>query len=153
MGTALETLHQQEPQTFTALHHAAFDWSPLHYILSSIATAVATADAPTMRHYASLVEDPALRERFLGQIEEELARTVRMLEVLYGGPLAERRQRIQATLDLRRAALDRLHREQVSLLSRWRAAKAAGETERTAALETELLLTVNAIAAGLGATG
>jgi phosphoenolpyruvate carboxylase len=53
---------------------------------------------------------------------------------------------------LRRDGLRRLHRQQVGLLRRWRRARASGSAE-AAALQTHLLLTVNAIAAGLGSTG
>jgi phosphoenolpyruvate carboxylase len=53
--------------------------------------------------------------------------------------------------EVRRSGLRRLHTQQVELLREWRG---AGEGEgASATLQTRLLLTVNAIASGLGGTG
>jgi phosphoenolpyruvate carboxylase len=66
--------------------------------------------------------------------------------------LATRRPLVAAAVARRAPALARLHAAQVDVLGRWRAARAAGDVA-AAKLEAEVLLTVNAIAAGLGATG
>ena len=77
-----------------------------------------------------------------------------MLERIYGGTLAERRPNIHGTVQMRRAPLRVLHRQQIALLREWRAARTAWATvDAAAALLPPLLLTVNAIASGLGATG
>ena len=47
----------------------------VHYVLSNVATSVMTADPPTMRAYADLVEDTEIRERLLGRILDEHDRT------------------------------------------------------------------------------
>jgi len=76
-----------------------------------------------------------------------------MLERVYGGPLAERRPNIHVSLQMRKNPLAVLHRQQISLLRAWRPAHEEGDAARAAALLPPLLLTVNAIASGLGATG
>jgi phosphoenolpyruvate carboxylase len=139
VGSALERLLRERPGDFTQLSHHLQAWAPLHYALSNAATAVAAADVDTMREYASLVEDGALRDRLLNRIIDEFARTSAMLARIYGGPLADRRPNIEASLYMRREPLQVLHRE--------------GDPARAALLLPKLLLTVNAIAGGLGATG
>ena len=106
-----------------------------------------------MSEYALLVEDAGLRDQFLARITGELERTSRMLEQIYGGPLAERRPNIDGSLRVRRQPLRVLHRQQIALLREWRGRRQRGEDDGAAALLPGLLLTVNAIASGLGATG
>jgi phosphoenolpyruvate carboxylase len=106
-----------------------------------------------MTAYAALVDDAGIRESVLGRIVEEFERTSRMLELIYGGPLAERRLNIQASLDKRREPLRVLHRRQIALLRDWRRARLNGDEAGAAARLPTLLLTVNAIASGLGSTG
>jgi phosphoenolpyruvate carboxylase len=54
---------------------------------------------------------------------------------------------------MRKEPLRVLHRQQIALLSEWRAARRLGDHDGAARLLPVLLLTVNAIASGLGATG
>ncbi|GEO81149.1 phosphoenolpyruvate carboxylase [Pararhodospirillum oryzae] len=153
VGSALAELEREAPGDHARLVAAVFDWAPLHHVISSVATSVAMADPPLMRAYAGLVADASVREPFLRRIEEEHHRTREALEAIYGGPLARTRPRVQRALALRQPALEALHHRQVDLLGRWREARGAGEEARAGALEARLLLTVNAIAGGLGATG
>ncbi len=88
-----------------------------------------------------------------GLITEEFDRTSRMLERVYRGTLAERRPNIHGAVLMRREPLRVLHDQQIALLREWRAARRRGENDAAAALLPALLLTVNAIASGLGATG
>jgi phosphoenolpyruvate carboxylase len=76
-----------------------------------------------------------------------------MLEQVYGGRLAERRPNIHGMVQMRREALRVLHRQQLALLRQWRGMRQRNESEEAAALLPQLLLTVNAIASGLGTTG
>jgi phosphoenolpyruvate carboxylase len=114
---------------------------------------VAASDPEIMAAYATLVEDAAAGSRILSTITAELERTTRMLEQIYGGPLAERRPNIHVSLEMRKGALRVLHRQQISLLREWRPIRAKGDAAGAGALLPPLLLTVNAIASGLGATG
>jgi phosphoenolpyruvate carboxylase len=152
VGTALETLSEEDPEAFERIREHLFTWAPLHYIVSNAATSIATSDPDVMREYADLVEDATVRERILEKILTEWDRTRRMLETLYGGPLAERRPNVEAMMHLRRKGLRRLHRQQRDLLRQWRRRDTLGD-EALATLQTRLLLTVNAIASGLGTTG
>ncbi len=153
VGSALENLQTDAPEDFETLCAHAFTWPPLRYMISSAATSIAGADPEVMRLYADLVEEEDIRDRFMALIEAEHARTHRMLEVIFGGPLAEQRPRIQAMLSLRRNGLRLLHAQQVSCLRQWRARKKKGDDGADEAFESQLLLTISAIASGLGATG
>ena len=75
-----------------------------------------------------------------------------MLEVLYAGPLEERRAKIQKSIELRRNGLRSLHRQQLDLLPKWCGLKAEGDDEAEKLL-IPLLITVNAIASGLRTAG
>ena len=150
VGSALEDIAEREPETFDALCKAAFLWSPLRYIVSSAASSIATSDPKIMGAYAELVENEAVRKTFMALITAEYDRTRRMLEAVFGGPLDVRRPRINKTLSIRQSGLTALHHQQIDLLRRWRTSPTGTDRQD---LESRLLLTVNAIATGLGATG
>jgi phosphoenolpyruvate carboxylase len=153
VGSALEALAIQQPEQFACVQQSLYLWAPLHYVLSNAATSVAATDPEVMRQYALLVEDADLREGIFGKIAEEFQRTRGMLEQVYGGALAERRPNINGMVSLRKEALRVLHRQQITLLRQWRELRRRGEWEEAEALLPHLLLTVNAIASGLGTTG
>jgi phosphoenolpyruvate carboxylase len=155
-GTALERLQAAEPELFAAFVRAkasATRWPPVHFLVSNAATAWARASPERMRDYAGLVADRAVAERFLDRALAEHARTGRMLAEIYRAPVAEVRPGVQRRLDLRDAALAPLHAQQIALLRDWRARSADGDAAGADALLPDLLLTVNAIASGLGTTG
>ena len=56
-------------------------------------------------------------------------------------------------IDLRSEGLKILHAQQIRLLRRWRSYQRIGEAAQAESLLPQLLLTVNAIASGLGTTG
>ncbi len=153
VGSALERLSMERPRQFALLAPHLYLWPPLHYVLSNAATCLAAADPDVMAEYAMLVDDAPLRDQFLARITAELQRTSRMLEEIYGGTLAQRRPNIDASLRVRRQPLRVLHRQQIALLRDWRDKRRQGDDEAAAVLLPGLLLTVNAIASGLGATG
>ncbi len=153
VGSALEALVAYNPEQFACLQRSLYTWAPLHYLLSNAATSIAAADRDVMRDYAMCVEDASLRERVFTKITEEFDRTRAMLERVYGGPLSERRPNIHGMVHMRKEALRVLHRQQITLLRQWRDLRQRGEAEDAAALLPHLLLTVNAIAGGLGTTG
>ncbi|NOK63580.1 MAG: phosphoenolpyruvate carboxylase [Chloroflexi bacterium AL-W] len=149
VGTALDQLRHNDPDTFERIREQNFVWPPLHYIISNAATSIATADLDIMQSYALLVEDTVLRERLMDQIQAEFALTQHMLELIYGGSLAEQRPNIHQMLTVRQAGLHVLHQQQIALLRQWRTCP---EQEKEVILP-KLLLTVNAIASGLRTTG
>lgn len=152
-GTALRKLADSELGQIAAIRDSMSKWSALHYLLSNVATSVAMTDREIMRKYAGMVENSDVRENILGLIESELELTRDMIESLYGGPLAERRPNIQRMMSLRNAGLRILHDQQIRLLKDWRNHHRTGAHEVAEQLVPELLLTVNAIASGLGTTG
>jgi phosphoenolpyruvate carboxylase len=153
VGSALEALQAERPREFDQLSSHLYTWAPLHYALSNAATCIAAADVDVMRAYAALVEDDACRAGIFAQIEEEFDRTSLMLERVYRGTLAERRPNIHGTVQMRKEPLRVLHHQQIALLREWRNASRRDDHDGASALLPALLLTVNAIASGLGATG
>ncbi|QXE86773.1 phosphoenolpyruvate carboxylase [Geomonas nitrogeniifigens] len=153
IGCALEELMNQEPSLFGELVRNCQSWTVLHYIISNAATSVASANLEIMRRYAALVHDQAIREQIFSAIGGEYQRTVRMLEEIYGGSLAERRAAVHSSLARREDALKVLHERQIALLRQWRHLGAHQNKEMSSQLLFRLLETVNAIAAGLGTTG
>ena len=152
LGTALEHLQQADASGFDRIVGNVFEWAPLHYIVSNAATSIQTSDPSVMELYTQLVTDTELATRFLDTILTERRRTVAMLEFIYGGPLTERRPNIARSLELREPGLLPLHHRQVDLVRRWRAESMHLSAEEDPLL-TDLLVTVNAIAGGLGSTG
>ncbi len=152
VGSALTTLEHEDPDAHAGIARHLYEWAPLHYILSNAATSIAFTDPDAMADYAGLVDDSSVRDSILDRILAERDRTLRALAQAYGGPLGERRPNVHAMAELRREGLRRLHRQQIGLLRDWRHEQARGEGSG-GALQTRLLLTVNAIASGLGGTG
>jgi phosphoenolpyruvate carboxylase len=146
LGTALSELQRDQPAAFDRVCQHAFDLPILHNILSSSATSIMLTHPELMEQYAALVEDAALRERLMQLIRAELTRTTQLLETIYDGPLFEKRPNVAGVILLRQAPLARLHQTQLHLLRQWR-------QQRSEALLPALLLTVNGIASGMGATG
>jgi phosphoenolpyruvate carboxylase len=109
------------------------------------------ADADLMRRYADLVTDEAVRASILERILAELEQTRTLFEVIYGGPLGERRPNVSQIIRLRRKPLATLHAQQIDLLRQWR--QLAVDDARSESILLQLLLSVNAIANGLGTTG
>lgn len=148
VGKALDALWREDKRSFEALKEHLYTWSPWHYIVSNVATSVSIASLDVMTSYAALAEKK-IRSRFMGSVEEEFHRTREMVERIYDGSLADRRPNVHEHLALREPALKSLHKLQIELLAQWRQ---DDEEKRSTGL-VELLLTVNAIAGGLGTTG
>jgi phosphoenolpyruvate carboxylase len=156
LGSALQQLHDSDAQAFSALVTAkaeATRWPPLHYLVSNAATAWATSSPEIMQRYAALLADEPLRARMMETIMAEHSRTGAMLAAIYGAPVAEARAEVQRGIDRRNAALAPLHAAQIALLDEWRGYRDAGDAAKADDLLQRVLLTVNAIASGLGSTG
>lgn len=153
VGFALEELLIDDESSFRELARHCQSWTALHYIVSNTATSIATANLQIMQAYAGLVLDQGTRETIYPIIEAEFLRTTRILEEIYGGPLAERRASVYNSLARREEALKVLHDRQIALLRQWRVPEAQQHRSQCEELLFRLLETVNAIAAGLGTTG
>ena len=97
--------------------------------------------------------DRKLRQQFLTRILAEHSLTRKMLDELSGSKLTEGRPRLRKVIALRESAIDLLHEQQVALLKDWRKKVADGDRKEADALLPQMLLSLNAIAAGLQATG
>lgn len=128
-------------------------WPFLYYVLTNIEASIASTDLELMNAYADMVEDKALRERFMKLIVDEWNLTREMLEKLRGASMAERRPRMLRTLKLRADALRVLHLQEIHLLTKWRALRKAGDEAAAEKMLPDLLLSINAIASGLRTTG
>lgn len=153
VGSALARLKAEDPKGFEVIRKHYKDWAPLRYMLKNASTSVLASNRSMMRLYGNLVTDRKLRAHFLGRIlaEHQLAR--KMLDELSASKLSEGRPRLRKVIALRESAIDLLHEQQVALLKDWRKKVADGDRKEADALLPQMLLSLNAIAAGLQATG
>jgi len=153
VGSALESLLAESPEDFAAMTSHLYTWAPLHYLLSNAATSIALTDIEMMTRYAALVENSVVRDKIFSIVQDEHVRTKAMLEKIYGSTLEEKRPNIYRMIGLRKDGLDVLHNQQLALLKEWRALRNAGNDDEAEQMIPHLLLTINAIANGLGSTG
>jgi phosphoenolpyruvate carboxylase len=153
VGSALARLKEEDPKGFEVIRKNFDDWPPLRYMLKNASTSVLASNRSMMKLYGGLVTDKKLRSLFLNRIlaEHNLAR--KMLDELSGSKLSEGRPRLRKVIALRESAIDLLHEQQVALLKDWRKKVADGDRKEADALLPQMLLSLNAIAAGLQATG
>jgi phosphoenolpyruvate carboxylase len=97
------------------------------------------------------VPDEAIRDTIFAQIEAEFRLTVKMVQTLTGSSgLGTRFPKFHARLQRRLPAIDLVSRQQIELLRLYR----SSQTERQRrAYQVPLLLSINCIASGFGATG
>lgn len=153
VGSALEAMQASSPEKFEALRDAVRQSTFLGYVLTNVETNLASANLELMNEYASLVEDPVLRKRFMDLIVAEFHRTQDLLEGLYKGGMENRRPRMAKTLAIREAPLRVLHRQQIAILREWRGLMADEKEAEAEAMFPKMLLSINAIASGLRTTG
>ena len=151
LGSGLETFMQIRGDRGRALLGRMYEDSRIfRLVLDEVEKTLSYVDLELARSYAGLVPDVALRERVFGLVEEEYHRTVRaVLAVTGGSTLAERFPRFRRRLVRRLPTINQASRQQVDLLRRYRA---AGEGAREEDLPA-LLLSINCISSGFGATG
>jgi len=153
VGSALARLKEEDPKGFELIRKLYDEWAPLRYMLKNASTSVMAANRSMMRLYGNLVTDRKLRDSFLKRILDEHSLTRKMLDELSDSKLTEGRPRLRKVITLRESAIDLLHEQQVALLKDWRKKVADGDRKEADALLPQMLLSLNAIAAGLQATG
>ena len=153
VGGALLRIKQQDGERWAAMLRASRSWPFLSYLLHNVEFSVVAADPSIMAEYAMLVENEAIRTRFLNPILDEYQLTLDIVDELLGGKREQRRPRLIKAIEIRRSALARLHREQIALLRFWRQAVRNNRSEEADRILPSLLVTVNAIAGGLKTTG
>ncbi len=152
MGSGLETFLEVRGGRGEALLRRMFRDSRLfRLIVDEVEKTLAQVDLEMAREFAGLHPDPTVRETIFGLIEEEYRRTVEtVLHVSEGQALAQRFPRFLRKLARRMPTINQAGLLQIDLLRRYRAAET--DEERTEALH-RLLLSINCVAAGFGATG
>ncbi len=117
-------------------------------ILRNVELALAKADFGIARLYASLVQDPALRDRVFHTLEAEFDLTRRMLLLVTGqAELLETNPVLTQSIRLRNPYVDPLSLIQVELLRRKRGGEDSPDLNRA------ITATINGISAGLRNTG
>jgi phosphoenolpyruvate carboxylase len=152
VGSAIASLLQVRGQQGEALLPHLFKDSRLfRLIIDEVEKTLLLVDLDIARDYASLVPDQGVRDMIFAMIEQELALTREMvLKVSGGSEIAARFPEHRRALAQRLPTINEVNREQVELLRRFRGASTEAERE---AYKSALLLSINTVAAGLGATG
>jgi len=120
-------------------------------ILDEVEKTLLMVDLGIAREYAGLVADEGIRTRIFSMIEAEYALTKAMvLRVSGDGELAERFPQFRDRLQGRLPTINQVSCEQVELLRRFRAEE---DEDKREAVKSALLLSINCIAVGFGATG
>ncbi|HEY8256827.1 MAG TPA: phosphoenolpyruvate carboxylase [Gemmatimonadales bacterium] len=120
-------------------------------IVDEVEKTLSYVDLGLAREYADLVPDARVRDEIFGMIEDEYHRTVEAVLRIGGGrELNERFPRFRRRLARRMGTLNQVSRQQVELLRRFR--ESGGDRTQEEQLSA-LLLSINCIAAGFGATG
>jgi phosphoenolpyruvate carboxylase len=120
-------------------------------ILGEVEKTLCLVDLKIAREYASLVADATKRDAIFSLFEKEFALTCEMiLRVTREREIGERFPNYRARLAHRLPTINQVNRDQVELLRRFRACEA---DEAMESFKVNLLLSINCIASGLGATG
>jgi len=152
VGSTLNELKTESPDEYKNLLHFV-EYDPfVRYVMTNLDSSLVSTDVRIMEKYASLVEEPEIREKIMKMIKDELALTRAMLADILQRPINERRINHYYSTILRAEALNTLHDAQVELLQKWRDSKKKKSKDEDEYLFA-LLQCVNAIANALGATG
>ena len=146
LGWALEQLTEQDPENLGRLQAGYSDSPVLRHFIENIRTSLNMVDTEIMQAYATLVVNKNTKEIFLNMILEEYNRTKIFLDKLAPSTKINNESELQSA---RSKFLKPLHKNQIKMLRHWRNA----EPRKKSMMLPKLLLSVNAIACGLGVTG
>ena len=152
LGSGILTFLQVRGQRGTTLLGRMFQDSRLfRLIVDEAEKTLSYVDLELAREYAALVPDADARTAIFTLIEEEYHRSVEaVLRISGGRELAERFPRFRRRLARRLPTINQVSRQQIELLRRFR--ESGGDRTQEEQLSA-LLLSINTIAAGFGATG
>jgi phosphoenolpyruvate carboxylase len=120
-------------------------------IISEVEKTLCLVDLKIARDYASLVFDEAKRDTIFAMVEKEFNLTCDMiLRITREREIGERFPSYRARLAHRLPTINQINRNQVELLRRFRACETEEAME---GYKPNLLLSINCISSGLGATG
>jgi phosphoenolpyruvate carboxylase len=150
LGFALERFASGPPE-LGLLQAMYAEWPFFQTMIDSAQMILGKADLAIAACYAELCPDQAVRDEIFGLVQEEHARTTRMIRRVAGvGELLERAPVLRRSIAQRNPYVDPMSYLQVELLGR---ARACPEGPELAALEHAIMLSVSGIAAGLKNTG
>jgi phosphoenolpyruvate carboxylase len=152
VGSGIATFLEVRRRPGLALLRRMFeDFRLFRLIVDEAEKTLLQVDLAIAREYAQLVEDAGVRDAMFGMIEREYHLTAQMLLRLSGGrEIAERFPQLRSRLARKLPTIATANRQQVELLRRYRTAAGEGDKE---VYKASLLLSINCIAAGFGATG
>jgi phosphoenolpyruvate carboxylase len=152
VGSGILTFLEVRGQRGAALLDRMFAESRLfRLIVDEVEKTLTYVDLDIAREYAELVPAPSARTAILTLIEEEYHRTVEaVLRISGGRELVERYPRFRRRLARRLPTINQVSRQQIELLRRFRESGSDRSQEEQL---SALLLSINTIAAGFGATG
>jgi phosphoenolpyruvate carboxylase len=151
LGSALEAYLVKNPDGLEGLRAMHARWPFFNDLLANAQMTLQKADLSIMARYASLVGDPALRDRVYGAIAKEYRASAENLCRIAGiKELLETEPQLKESISRRNRYIDPLSAVQIELLKRIRSGKYIQEEE---ALEEAVLMSINGIAAGLKNTG
>lgn len=130
-------------------------WPFFQATINNLQMALTKADLKTAKEYTKMVEDAATQTRIYDQIVEEYNLTRAMvLKISQQDELMDHKPNIKESVRLRNPLVDPLNLIQVNLISQLRKEDEKDTDEEALNdLLTEVLLTINGIAAGLRNTG
>ena len=151
-GKALSEFRQAQPEDYDELRSAAKHWPFLKYTLIQIETNLVNADKHIMTEFASLTPNLNVQKELLNMIISDFDHCIKEIEYLMDSSQEKRRISKLENIKLRKPALDKLHKLQLSALENWRETKNQ-QSDESEALLLKLLLVVNVLAGGLKSTG
>jgi phosphoenolpyruvate carboxylase len=152
VGSALQNFLEVRGEEGEAMLARMFKDSRLfRLIMDEVEKTLLIVDLDIARAYSGLVAEAQVRDTIFPMIEAEYRLTADMARRVSGeAEIGARFPRHREVLAERLPMINAVNREQVELLRRFRGASTEAERER---YKPALLLSINCIAAGLGATG
>lgn len=150
LGSALHKLRSENPEQYQQLKKVSQEWPFFRYVLIQVETNLMNAEPDVMKAYASLVQDPEVRNELTSLIKEEHEKGLEEVAGMFERNREERRQSLLDNLDRRKDVLISLHRLQIKNLEEWRKSQPRTEDDN---LVTHLLQITTALASGLKNTG
>jgi len=148
-GTGLQAFIDEDATHLATLQTMYQEWPFFHSTINNLQMALMKADMNSAKEYLELVEDPEVAKRIFDDIVDEYERTKKALLLISGNDaLLSHKPNIKESVHLRNPYVDPLNYLQVNLIHELR--KTSNPPED---LVTDVLLTINGVAAGLVNTG
>src|SRR5690625_1167181 len=148
-GTGLQAFIDEDKTHLETLQTMYKEWPFFHSTINNLQMALMKADMNSAKEYLELVEDPEVAKRIFDDIVDEYERTKKALLLISGNDaLLNHTPNIKESVHLRNPYVDPLNYLQVNLIHELRNTPNPSED-----LVTDVLLTINGVAAGLVNTG